>query len=39
MYNWTISNQCTVRFDNLVDDGGMRIYVLPISIKEVPKEG
>jgi len=30
IHNWTISNQCTARFDNVVDDGGMRIYLLPI---------
>jgi len=30
MHNRTISNQCTARFDNIVDDGVMRIYFLPM---------
>ena len=30
MHSWTISNQCTARFENIVDDGGMRIYFLPM---------
>ena len=34
MHNWTISNQCTAHFDNIVDDGAMRIYFLPMFNKE-----
>jgi len=30
MHNWTISNQCTACFDNIVDDDFMRIYFLPM---------
>ena len=30
MHIWTISNQCTARFDNIVDGGVMRIYFLPM---------
>jgi len=30
MHNWTISNKCTARFDNIVDGGGMRIYFIPM---------